>query len=86
MALFATHFNTPFFCNRILHMKRILHMVSVKIITFKSSNIWFKTDILWLLKPPTAILSHFQSHLNYYIYIHNIKPKLSAKHVFTVRE
>ena len=64
-------------------MKRILHSVSVKNITFKSSYNLFKIDIHQQLRL-RQLLSHIQSHLNYYI--HDIKPKLSAKHVFTVRE
>ena len=36
-------------------MKRILYLVSVKNITFKSSYNWFKIDILGLLRPLTAI-------------------------------
>ena len=38
-------------------------------ITFKSSYNWFKIDIRWLLRPPTAIFSHVHSNLNFYIYI-----------------
>ena len=37
------------------YMKRILHLVSVKNITFKSSYNWFKIDVLRLLRPPTPI-------------------------------
>ena len=36
-------------------MKRILHLVTVKNIIFKSSYNWFKIDILGLLRPLTAI-------------------------------
>ena len=36
------------------YMKRVLHLVSVKNITFKSSCNWFKIDILWQLRPLTA--------------------------------
>ena len=32
----------------------ILHLVSIKNITFKSSYNWFKIDILRLPRPPTA--------------------------------
>ena len=46
-------------------MKRILHLVSVKNITFKSSYNWFKIDIFRLVRPLTAIFSHIQGHLNY---------------------
>ena len=35
----------------------------------KSSYNWFKIDIPWLLRPPTAVFSHVHSHLNYYIYM-----------------
>ena len=54
----------PFAC-----MERILQLISVKNITFKSSYNWFNIDILRLLQPPTAIFSHVLSHLNYFIYI-----------------
>ena len=53
-------------------MKWILHLVSAKIITFKSSYNWLEIDILRLLRLPTAIFSHVHSHLNYYIYIYII--------------
>ena len=36
------------------YMKRILHLVSVKNITFKSSYNWFKIDIHQQLRPLTA--------------------------------
>ena len=42
-------------------MKQILHLVSVKNVTFKSSYNLLKIDIRWQL---TAIFSHFH-HLNY---------------------
>ena len=47
-------------------MKRILHLVSVKIITFKSSYNWFKIDIHQQLRPLNAnYLAMFkQSHKN----------------------
>ena len=55
---FSTHLFTPlFFCNWILYMiymKRILHLVSVKNITFKSSYNWLKIDIHQQLRPLTA--------------------------------
>ena len=57
-----------------------------KNITLKSSYNWFKIDIRWLLRPLTAIFSDVYSHLNYYIYVHNIKLKLCAKRVLVVRE
>ena len=47
-------------------MKQILHLVSVKNITFKSSYNWFKIDIIRLLRPPTAIFRHFNFHFFYY--------------------
>ena len=50
-------------------MERILHLISVKNITFMSSNNWFKIDILRLVQPLTAIFSPVQGHLNYYIYV-----------------
>ena len=65
-------------------MKRILHLVPVKIIILKSSYNWLKIDICRLLRPLTAIFSHVYSDLNYYIHI--IKLKLCAKRVFAVRE
>ena len=49
-------------------MKLILHLVSFKNIIFKSSYNLFKIDILRLLRLSTAILSHVQSHFNYYTY------------------
>ena len=36
------------------HMNRILHLVAVKNITFKSSYNWFKIDIHQQLRPLTA--------------------------------
>ena len=52
-----------------IQMKRILHLVSVKNITFKSCYNWFKIDFLRLLQPPTAIFSYVHSHLSDNIYI-----------------
>ena len=46
-------------------MEEILHLVSVKNITFKSCYNWFKFDILRLIRPLTVIFSHVQGHLNY---------------------
>ena len=66
----------------ITYMKLILHLASVKNLTFKSSYNWFKIDFCWLLRPPTAIFSHVHSHLNYYI--HNLKLKLCVKRVLAV--
>ena len=40
------------------NMKQILHLISVKNITFKSSYNWFKIGILGLLWPPTAQLDY----------------------------
>ena len=40
--------------------KWILHLASVKIITFKSFYNWFKIDILRLLRPPTATFTSLQ--------------------------
>ena len=51
------------------YIKRILHLVSVKNITYKSSYNWLQIDILRLLRPLTAIFSHVQNHLNYYTHI-----------------
>ena len=61
----------PFFLLQLnlTYMKRILHLVSVKKNTFKSSYNWFKIDILRLKRPLTAIFSHVHSHLNYYLYV-----------------
>ena len=64
----------------ILH---ILHLVSFKSITFKSSHNWFKIDILRLVRLLTAIFSPVQG---LYIDIHNIKLKLCSKCVLAVRE
>jgi len=72
------HFLPYFFLMQlnITYIKRILHLVSVKNITFKSPHNWFKIDNLGRLRPLTAIFSTFQlSH------IHNIKLKLCAKSV-----
>ena len=41
-------FYPPFFLLNLTYMKRILHLVSVKNITFKSSYNWFKIDIFRL--------------------------------------
>ena len=61
-------------------MKRILHFVSVKNITFKSSYNWFKIDIL-------LTANYFARFIVTSTTIYtNLKIKLSAKHVFTVRE
>ena len=49
-------------------MKRISHVVPVKIIILKSSYNWFKIDILRLVRLLTAIFSSVQGHLNYYTY------------------
>ena len=51
------HFFPTFFLLQLspTYMKQILHLVSVKNITFKSSYKWFKIDILRLLRPLTAI-------------------------------
>ena len=51
-------------------MKRILHLVPVKIIIYKSSYNWFKIDILRLVQPLTAIFSPVQGHLKYYTHIY----------------
>ena len=40
------------------YVKRILHLVSVKNITFKSSYNWFKIDIHQQLRPLTAYLAY----------------------------
>ena len=37
-------------------------------ISAQTDQDWFKIDIRWLLRPPTAIFIHVHSHLNYYIY------------------
>ena len=69
MALISIHFLPHFFSFAIeSYMKQILHLVSVKNITFKSSYNWSKIDIRWLLRPPSAVFSSVQGHLNYYIY------------------
>ena len=86
---FQTFF-TPlfFFCNWLLHRLNGFYTWSQSKISLLSPLVigsklrfWGCCD-RWL-----PYNSHVHSHLNYYIYnIHNIKPKLSAKHVFTVRE
>ena len=53
MALLATHF-LPHFFHLQLNLTYILHLVSVKYITFKSSYNWFKIDIHQQLRPLTA--------------------------------
>ena len=61
------HFFHPFLPH-FTYTKWILHLVSVKKITFKSFYNWFNIDILRLLRPPTAIFSHVQvtSNITYY--------------------
>ena len=74
----SIHFLPHFFLIQLnlTYIKRILHLVSVKNITFKSPHKWFKIDNLGRLRLLTAIFSTFQlSH------IHNIKLKLCAKRV-----
>ena len=63
MAQISIHFLLHFFLLQLnlTHMKWILHLVSVKNITFKSSYNWFEIDI--------QLFSHVQSHVNHYIYI-----------------
>ena len=53
---FQTFFYPTFFLLQLnpTYMKRILHLVSVKNITFKSSYNWFKIDIHQQLRPLTA--------------------------------
>ena len=53
---FQTFFYHTFFLLQLTptQMKRILHLVSVKNITFKSSYNWFKIDIHQQLRPLTA--------------------------------
>ena len=50
-------------------MKRILHLVPVKIIILTFPYNWFKIDIIRLVQPLTAILSPVQGHLSYNLYI-----------------
>ena len=61
------HFLPYFFLMQlnITYIKRILHLVSVKNITFKSCYNWFKNVIHRLVRPLTAIFSPVQGHLNY---------------------
>ena len=42
------------FASNLTYMKQILHLVSVKNITFRSSYIWFKIDMHQQLRPLTA--------------------------------
>ena len=58
-------------------MKRILHLISAKNITFKSAYNWFKIDILRLVRPLTTIFSPVLSHLNYFTHI--IKARTMCK-------
>ena len=56
---YDTNFQTLFYPTFFLqlnptYMKQILHLVSVKNITFKSSYNWFKIDIHQHLRPLTA--------------------------------
>ena len=58
MAQISSHsFYSTFFLLQLhpTYMKRMLHLVSVKKITFKSSYDWFKIDILRLPRLPIAI-------------------------------
>ena len=87
MALISIHLFTPLFFLlqlNLTYVKRIIHLVSNKNITFEASYNWVKIDIRWLLRSPTAVFSHVHSHLIYYI--HNKKLKLCAKRVLAVRE
>ena len=53
--LISIHLFTPLFSLAIeSYIKRILHLVSVKDITFKCSYNWFKIDIHQQLRPLTA--------------------------------
>ena len=63
MELISIHFYPTFFLLQLnlTFIKRILHLVSVKNITFKSSYNCFKIDILRLVRPLTAIFSPVQS-------------------------
>ena len=62
-------------------MKQILHLVSVKNITFKSSYNWFKIDIHQQLRPLTAnYLAMFKVTSTT---IHNLKPKLLVQNTFS---
>merc|ERR1711963_990232 len=72
----SIHFLPHFFLLQLnlTYIKRILHLVSVKNITIKSSHNWFKIDNLGLLRLLTAIFSTVRLS-----YIHNIKLKLCAK-------
>ena len=67
MNIISRHFLPHFFLLKLnpTYMKRILHLVSVKKITFKSSYDWFKIHILRVLRPPTAIFSHVETGGNF---------------------
>ena len=92
MDIISIHFlPPPFFLLQLnpTYIKRILHLASVKNVTFKSSYNWFKINNQRLVLPLTAILSPVQGHLNsyeYIIYYLYIKLKLCAKHILAVRE
>ena len=62
MDIISIHFLPHFFLLQLnlTYMKRILHLVSVKKITFKSSYDWLKIDIPMLVRPLTAILCLFR--------------------------
>ena len=72
-ALFPPIFYPTFFLLQLnpKYMKRILHLVSVKNITFKSSYDWFRIDNRRLLRPLTAVLTCSWSSQQ--LYIHTIK-------------
>ena len=75
---FQTFFYPTFFLLQLnpTNMKRILHLVPLRNIIFKSSYNWLKN---WHSSAAPAadcqLFSHVHGHLNYYLYI--IKPKLS---------
>ena len=47
----------------LIYMKRILHLVPVKIIILKSSHLIIGSKLTM-----TSIFSHIHIHLNYYVY------------------
>ena len=79
------HFFTPlfFFCNWILHIWNGFYTSKISLLSplmIGSKLTFISRSGRWL---PTIEPCSKSSQL---LYIHNIKPKLSAKHVFTVRE
>ena len=85
MDIISRPFSTPlfFFCNWILHIWNRFYTSKISLLSpliIGSKLTFISSSGHWL---PTIEPCSKSSQL---LYIHNIKPKLSAKHVFTVRE